>query len=58
MSRIIACYFAEHNGHSGCGNLVWLSDLANDITSVLFFVLFVIVGVWLIYDEFWKKKSE
>lgn len=54
MNHFWYCVFALHDGHTGCGDLAWLSDLYDLVTG--FLGLAAIAGyVMLIAVDEWRK---
>jgi hypothetical protein len=35
MPHLWSCIWAEHNHHSGCGDLLWLSDAVDDWLAII-----------------------
>jgi hypothetical protein len=52
--RILECYLADHNGHTGCSEFMWLSDVYDEILCVLCLAIIVALLVsvgWVTFRD-------
>jgi hypothetical protein len=50
------CVFVFHDGYTGCGDLVWVSDLYDYATGFLGLGSIAACVVWMAVDE-WRKGN-
>jgi len=47
------CIWATHDHHSGCGDLLWLSDAVDDWLAIICLIAFGGLIAWITYDH-WR----
>jgi hypothetical protein len=58
LTRAWFCLWADHNGHSGCSNMLWLSDAYDYITGFVSLAAVATVLAMMAHDKWRHDRGE